>query len=222
MSKYLQTIINKYNYVDKEKGLVFPAPFQEYSLKQLVDLSNRICVNDTNHGHSHIMIVNGEIVEDSYESNYRSLLLYVSFLGRNITEYIKLQSELRKKDLDYKKIYEYVSYLMNGIQNCISKNINNNVKTYPVDIVDYLGKERDSLDVFNHEIDGIIDLMIKQSTNEIDSSVLSDISNKLLKILEVSEEEVESRYDSINETWIINPINIESWLNEKNLTRSKK
>lgn len=210
-----------------------PYPFQGFSLKQIVKLANRVSIDSC--GHSYNMIVNGEIVNDEHDNVYFCLLSYIKFLGQQIEQYFMNLYQMNMMGFEYPNVYKYITKLMNNIDECIDINIKKNNRPFPIDIIKYLGQDRKNINEYNHELYRIIDLLLKQKTIKIkdgfeqykkieivdkDITDLSDISMKLLKILEISDEEVESRYQESNETYKIKEINLQSWLSE-NISKDK-
>ncbi len=197
-----------YGFVDQEDGISFLYPFQNFSLKQIVELSNRISIYETNHGHSFDMIVNGEMVNDEYNSVYISLLLYIKFLGEQINEYFMNLYQMRMMGFEYPDVYTYIKSLMYNINEFINMDKEKHDKPAPIEIIEYLGQDRKKIDNYYFELNGIIDLLCKEKG----SDDLSNKANELLKILEVTDEEVESRCEESNRTFSIKKINLESWL----------
>ena len=221
-----------------------PYPFQNFSLKQIVELANRVYIHETNHGNSSDMIVNGEIVSDEHDSIYISLLSYIKFLGQQIEQYFMNLYQMKMMGFEYPDVYQYISNLMSNIDECINANIKKGNRPLPINIIQYLGQDRNNIEKYNHELYSVIDLLLKQKGVKIkggfehykefemaekDITDLSAISKKLLKILEVSDEEVELRYQESNKTFEIKKINLQLWLSEsinkdkpQALTKSKK
>ncbi len=210
MQDYAISYKELYNRVNQEEGISFLYPFQNLSLMQIVELSKRISIYETNHGHSFDMIVNGEMVNDEYNSVYTSLLLYIKFLGEQIDEYFKNLYQMRMMGFEYPDVYTYIKSIMYNINECIKINAEKCNKPVSIEIIEYLGQDKKNIDNYYIELNGIIDLLY----NEKDSKDLSNIANELLKLLEVTDEEVESRREDSNRTFSIKKINLESWLTE--------
>ena len=206
-----------------------PYPFENLSLKQIVELSNRVYIHETNHGHSSNIFVNGELVNDEVGSIYVSLLAYIKFLGQQIEDYFKNLYQMKMMELDYPFVYTYIKSLIDNINKCINENIEKGNRPFPIDIINYLGQDVKKISQYNHELYKIIDLLLKEKDIKINDGFenykkieiteketfdLSDIANKLLKILEVSNEEVELRYQESNKTFETKEINLKSWLSE--------
>lgn len=218
-----------YDYVGKEGKFIFPYPFQNFSLKQIVELANRVCIYETNHGHSSDMIVNGEFVNDEHDSVYTSLLSYIKFLGQQIEQYFMNLYQMKMMGFQYPDVYQYISSIMNNISECIDANIQKGNRPFPIDIIKYLGQDRKNIEKYDHELYRIIDLLLKQNGIKVkggfehyrelertdkDIVDLSNISMQLLKLLEVPAEEVESRYQESNRTFEFKKVNLQSWLSE--------
>ncbi len=208
-----------------------PFPFQNLSLKQIIELANRVDICGTNHGHSSTMYVNGEWVIDENKSVYISLLSYISFLGKHIEQYYINQYQMKMIGLEYPDIYKYLSSLANSIEECVNIYIEKGKRPFPIDIIKYIGIDAKSVEEYNHELYRIIELLLGQKNLKIQGGFdhykdlaktnkekinLEEKSNDLLKILEVSKEEVDARIKESNKKWEWNTINLEAWLTEKN------
>lgn len=218
-----------YDYVDEEEKFIFPYPFQNLSLKQIIELANRVYIHETNHGHSSDMIVNGELVNDENDSVYISLLSYIKFLGQQIEQYFMNLYQMKMMGFQYPNVYQYISSIMNNINECIDANIKKGNRPFPIDIIEYLGQDRKNIEECDHELYRIINLLLKQKgvkfkggfehyreleMTDKDTTDLSNISMQLLKILEVPAEEVELRYQESNRTFEFKEVNLHSWLSE--------
>ena len=208
-----------------------PYPFQDLSLKQIVELANRVFIHETNQGHSSEMLVNGELANDEDDSVYISLLSYIKFLGQQIKQYFMNLYQMKMMGFEYPDVYQYISSLMSNIDECVTVNIQKGIRPFPFDIIKYLGQDVDSIDEYDHALYSVIDLLLKQKGAKIkddfrhydeveptekDNTDLSELSKKLLKILEVPLEEVEQRYQERNQTFITKEFNLQSWLSDNN------
>lgn len=204
-------------------------PFQGFSIKQIVDLANRVYIHETNHGHSSKMIVNGMIVNDECDNVYTSLLSYIKFLGQQINQYYKYQYQMELMGFEYPDVYKYILRVMINIDECIDINIQNGDRPFPINIIKYLGQDRNNIEKYDYELYSVIDLLLKQKgvkvksgfkhykeleMTEKDTTDLSAISKNLLKILEETDEEIELRYQESNKTHEIKEVNLQSWLSE--------
>ena len=209
-----------------------PYPFQDLSLKQIVEIANRVEMYDSNNGHSFIMMVNEEMVNDKSDSIYVSLLSYIKFLGKQVEKYFVNLYQMRMMGLEYPDIYSYITNLIKNIDLCIEDSIQKNKRPFPKDVMEYLGLSMAYYGRYENELDGIIDLILRQKGkkvngwDKIESSNeevvdLSNISTQLLKILEVSDMEVEKRYQERIHNFEYNKVNIESWLSGKPSTLKK-
>ena len=210
-------------------------PFESFSLKQIVDISNRVEIIETNHGHSSDMIVNGNLVDGENNMTYIGLLSYIKILGNEIKEYYLNSYHMCMMGFDYPNVFTYINAFMDNIDECINKSINDSERPFPIDILRYTGKTK-LLDEYGTPLYGVIDLLMRQkgvqaksgfehykeiepvSESDVDLSILS---GKLIKILEVTDEEVKrNREDSFtNMKW--NHIDLNSWLNDDKIKVKK-
>ena len=140
---------------------------------------------------------------------------------------------------DYPDIHSYIKKLMYNIRTCINCNIEIGRRPSPVDILKYIGQNNKDIELYDHYLYNIIDLLLKQKGYKIKSGFehyreieptdkstadLSILSTNLLKILEVTDEEVKQKIDNINETFEIGCIDLNSWIEDnksKIKTKSK-
>lgn len=162
----------------------FGYPFQDFTLKQIIDLSNRIEIMETNDGQVLSTRVNGYWYDrDKYENKeYFQLLSYIKFLGEEIKEYFKLNYHMQTMGFDVPDIYEYVRTLINKINNSVDLNIKNNKINCPNDILKLIGKNPRELKM-NEILYDINNLLISKKD-------LSIIAKALLEVLNVSDEDL--------------------------------
>lgn len=202
-----------------------PYPFQNFSIKQIVEIANRVSIHKTNHGNSSNLIVNGELVTNEQDNIYVSLLSYIKFLGRQIEQYHMNLYQMKMMGFDYPNIYDYIKKIMNIINECIDFNIVERNRPFPIDIIKYLGQNINNVEENDQELYNIINLLLKNKGVKIKdghykelektSNVIIDLSesaDSLVKILDISDEEVEFRYKDFNKTFEINKIDLQSWL----------
>lgn len=216
-----------YSTLNEDDRFKLHYPFESFSLKQIVDISNRVEIIETNHGHSSDIIVNGSLVDGINDSVYIELLSYIKILGNEIKEYYLNCYHMYIMGFDYPDVFAYINAFMDNIDECINKSINNNERPFPIDILRYTGKTK-FLDEYGSALYDVIDLLMRQRGVKPKSGFehyreieivsksdedLSNLSGKLIKILEVTDEEVKrNREDSFtNMRW--NHIDLSSWLN---------
>lgn len=217
-----------YSTLNEDDRFKLHYPFESFSLKQIVDISNRVEIIETNHGHSSDIIVNGSLVDGINDSVYIELLSYIKILGNEIKEYYLNCYHMYIMGFDYPDVFAYINAFMDNIDECINKSINNNERPFPIDILRYTGKTK-FLDEYGSALYDVIDLLMRQRGVKPKSGFehyreieivsksdedLSNLSSKLIKILEVTDEEVKrNREDSFtNMRW--NHIDLSSWLND--------
>lgn len=200
-----------YNHVDVTDGCSFLYPFQDFSLKQLEQLSNRVEIHEVNHGHSSNVIVNGKLINGEQNEDYIALLSYIKFLSCQINQYFLNAYHMKTLGFDYPDVYSYVRSLMQNINECIKQSIANNRTPNPADIMEYIGLDRKSSDGYISLLYNIIYFYLKENTDEP-----SKLSNNLLKLLEVTSEEVNKQIEENKKNFHIETIDLKSWIEDKN------
>lgn len=217
-----------YSTLNEDDRFKLHYPFESFSLKQIVDISNRVEIIGTNNGHSLDMLVNGNLVEGENDSVYIELLSYIKILGNEIKEYYLNSYHMYMMGFDYPDVFTYINAFMDNIDECINKSINDNQRPFPIDILRYTGKIK-FLDEYGNPLYDVIDLLMRHKGVQAKSGFehyreiepvsesnedLSILSSKLIKILEVADEEVKmNREDSFtNMKW--NHIDLSSWFND--------
>lgn len=206
-------------------------PFENFTLKHIIDLSNRIEIMENNQGHSLITRVNGESYDrrNKKEEEYFQTLSYVKFLGEEIKQYFLMNYHMQSLGFEVPNVYDYVRLLMSRVNECVDFHLSHNRRPWPSYILSGLGQNYREL-----KMDGILydvaDLLMRErgfkvksgSPDEIErinESVekkdLSIVANDLLKILEVSDEELKIK-EEINRQATIdrNVANLSVYINE--------
>lgn len=225
-----------YDLVDKESGCYFSYPFENLSLKQIIELANRISIRGANNGHSSYSIVNGDMVIDEDDIEYISLLSYIKFLSDQIEEYFIDSYHMKMLGFDYPNVYEYIRNIMYGIDKCVDVYIKNNERPFPNDVIKYLGKKGKDLENDHKELYSVINLLLKQKGYKIiggfhhydkiepiydEKQDLSVLSLNLLKLLELSEEELRRKQENVYKTMHVEKINLKEYL-EQSVSKDKK
>lgn len=193
-------------------GKKFGYPFEELTLKQIIDLSNRIEVMETNHGHSLSTKVNGDWYDRNSEENqeYFQLLSYVKFLGEQIKSYFIINYHMQAMGFEVPDVYEYVRTLISKLNECVDFYLEHNRRPYPSDILSGLGQNYREV-----KLDGILydvaDLLMQDKGYKIKSGKpdeiekienqdkkkdLSIIAKALLEILELSDEDLKIKEEN--------------------------
>ncbi len=210
----------------------FDYPFENFTLKQIIDLSNRIEIMENNQGNSLITRVNGKSYDrrNIKEEEYFQMLSYVKFLGEEIKQYFLINYHMQSLGFEVPNVYDYVRLLMSRVNECVDFHLSHNRRPWPSYILSGLGQNYRDL-----KIEGILydvaDLLMKErgfkvktgSPDEIErinESVekkdLSIVANDLLKILKVSDEEFKIREEIDRQTSIDrNVANLCVYINEE-------
>lgn len=197
--------------VDEKLGCILPYPFQNLSLRQIVELGSRIEIIPTNHGHSSYLMVNAQCVDEKTSKNYFGLLAYIQFLSEQIRLYYLNAYRMKLMGFNYPDIYSYIKAIMNSINNCINNSIENETRPFPRDVLTYLGENQSKIDSHDHHLYRIISLLLKDKgyrikrgtkdytkieETEKNSEDLSLLAHNLLKLLDEPEDEIAKRWES--------------------------
>lgn len=196
LANKIAEIYKKYSEVDETGKHTLPTPFETFSLQQILELSKRINIIPSNHGHSADMIVNGQIIdkinEDDYSAIYFYFLTYIDFLGKCIKQYYKEAFHIKSLGFDYPDVYEYLNSLVANLEKGIHNLDDFSARTLGKSI----GKTGDEfMDNYSLSLYQIIKFYVlhykKIENKELDK-------NLFLKILDVPSELVEERYSQMN------------------------
>lgn len=191
----------------------FGYPFENFTLKQIVDIANRIEISETNHKHSLRTKINGELFnrESNEEADYYQLLSYIKFLGEEIKRYFSLSYQWKALGFDAPDIYDYINHLIYQINTSINVCIANNKRPWPVDVLRSIGQNGRDLNLDGLLYD-IINLLMRKNGFKIKSGSpdeieafdkpnsepnLSDLSTEILKILDLSDEALKEKKEEI-------------------------
>lgn len=212
-------------------GESFDYPFQNYTLKNFIDLANRIDILESNHGHSISTKINGEWYNRSSQENeeYFQLLSYVKFISEEIKMYFLQNYHMQAMGYEMPDVYSYVRALIKNINASINYQIENNQRPWPADILSSIGQNNRKLN-FDDMLYDIADLLMKQngvkvksgspdSLIEIDSSInkadLSILSDKLLKILDLSDEDLKEKEKNKHNQFVQDQVEaLSAWITE--------
>lgn len=190
-------------------GENFDYPFENYTLKNFIDLANKVDIIECNHGHSIITKINEKWYDRDTKENeeYFQLLSYIKFISEEIKEYFLINYHMQVMGLEVPDIYAYVRALIKNITSSVYYQIKNNQRPWPINILNSIGQNDENLN-FNLMLFDIADLLMKQkgvkvksgsfdTLEQIDISInkkdLSVLSEKLLKILDLSDEELKEK-----------------------------
>lgn len=197
-----------YDNVSESIYLRLPYPFNKLSLKEIVELSNRFYIHETNHGHSYDAFVNEQLVDGEQDSVYVALLAYIQIIASQIEEYFRNLYRMKVMGLQYPDIYSYLKSFVASIDECIVNYINKGKKPDPMDVIAYLGLDIDKIEEYYHFLNLVIDLLMKDKVD------LSIYAKRLLKLLEVPQDELDSRYKKRIDTLKMEKVSLDDWLSD--------
>lgn len=182
VKRCIRTYNKIYTDADNDYGYELPYPFQNYSLKQFLDISKLISFRETNHGHSSETSVNGINIDD-FDEDSKALLSYIMFLSDLINEYYVTVYHMTILGYECPDIYSYTNNLNSRIRECINTNIKENNRPFPVDVINFIGLNNDKISNHSNELFDIISLLLKErgykeTSNSIEpgESLQSDLS----------------------------------------------
>lgn len=210
--KYLEDYLSHkyygyFNFTDiLADGENFGYPFEEYTLKNIIDLANRIEVMETNHGHSLRIRINGEWYkrDEAELEDYFKLVSYIKFLGEEIKQYFLLSYHMQAMGFEVPDVYEYVRIitgkLLDYVSNCTA--ISN--RPIPSEFLKFIGQSSIETDISGilydalnlllneegYEIDKENPNKVKIIDNNKDRPDYSKLAVDLLRILDVTDEEL--------------------------------
>ena len=147
---------------------VLPFPFEDYSLGQIVAISDAISIEETNHGHSSSLYFGDMCLDEEKDKNLINFFAYAKFVGSQIDNYFMNSYKMKILGFDYPNVYEYVSSLMNNINDCIDNFIKEGKRPFPIHILEYIGQS-ENINIYNHALFDIIELLLASKNYKIGS-----------------------------------------------------
>lgn len=186
-------------------------PFNKMTPTQIVDLANKINELIINHGRTIMIEINGNYYDrsDKKQEDYICLASYIKFLGKEVEFYQKYSSRFKSIGLCVPSEYEFINALISKIEKCIDFYINENVRPWPIDILNSL-KQSDEIYEVQGYLYNIIDLLLKEKNYQVKPGSAISLEKK------------DFSYDKIDLSCLVNCLVNELELNnEKKLILSK-
>ena len=205
-------IANMYSYFysnpDKENGISLPYPFENYSVKQLQQLANKISFHSTNRGRSFEVMVNEQEIIKTQGDKQADLLGCITFLDNIIYDYQVQDYRLKLLGLQHENFYQYLHRVVCRVEECIDEFIAKGRKPSPVNILEYIG----NINILDeHCIYMLIDVLLRkrgykpagqdriEKLAKKEDGSLTAQADELLCLLDVPEEVIQDRVDERNE-----------------------
>ena len=197
------------------------------TIGDIVELANRVNLTIRNNTGSLRMLVNGENVNMDYGKTYIELLSYVKFLGKKIEEYYRNLYKAKILGLEYPSIISYVMGIINNIDDCVNRCIEEGRRPWPMDILNCIGDNADLIDQYNYALYEVIDLLLNEKgykasngfenymkieTSDREQSDLFDKSDDLRAILTIPKSVMKERLKKANLTLEFDDINLEEFI----------
>lgn len=205
LEQFANDYYEKYSNKGKETTFnkTFDYPFENYTLKDFIDLDNKIEIVESNNGKTICIKVNGRYYDRTSQENeeYFELISYIKFIIEEIKNYFMMSYHMKIMGIEVPEINSYVRLLIKNINASIDYDIENNQRPLPRNILSSIGQNNKMLD-FDSLLFDIADLLMKQKglkvksdnpnaletidspVNKINISVLSD---EILKTLNLDE-----------------------------------
>ena len=155
IEEYATKYRDSYNNADNN-GLNLAYPFQNLSLKQIVELAKRITI------YNDIVIVNNKFVIDDYYNVYLSLLSYIEVLRILIEQYFFNAYQMKVLGFAYPEVHSYLKSIMLNIEECIDMYIAKKTRPLPIDVIKYLGQDKEIATLCKSELDKMIELLLNE------------------------------------------------------------
>ncbi len=175
IQEYVLEYKRMYDLVDSKTGFTFPYPFQKLSLKQIVELADNIFIVK-----NYLYVNNNKYDIYAKDNIIISLLLYVKFIGEQINNYFLNSYQMKILGFKYPDVHSYIKSLIANINESINTNIKNENYPLPIDIMEYLGQNREVAEKYDIELYGIINVLVKNNKN---------LDDEILKIINIIKEE---------------------------------
>ncbi len=191
LEEFVSDFYEKYSTNSKR----FDYPFENYTLKNFIDLANDINIIGANHGNSNYTRINGKWYDRSKHKNdeYFKLLSYVKFISEEMKMYFLTSYHMQVMGFEFPDIYSYVNSLMKNMTTYINQQIASDQRPWPIDILSSIGQNNANLN-FDSMLYDIADLLMKQKgikvnnynpyTLEEDTTTRPDLSSLADKLLE--------------------------------------
>jgi len=136
LSKFIERHIS--NYCNNSIGGSDCYPFENFTLKQIIDISSKTEIEEKNHGNSTITRFNGELIE--LDKTSLQLLSYIKFLGEQIKQYFKNSYHMLMLNIESTNVYYYLNSLISKINECVKISAYEEKRVWPHDILTYIGQ----------------------------------------------------------------------------------
>lgn len=165
------------------KTNMFDYPFEDYSLMDIVELSNKIEIVQSNHGHTNNLRINGKLYNDSYNNSVQ-ILYYIKFLGEEIEQYFLHSYHMQMIGFEVPDVYSYIRNIIDKINECINIYTQELRRPYPSAVLDYLGQAYEKERYFDVLYD-VISLLLREKGLQVKRGQPSQLE----KITEQAEKE---------------------------------
>ena len=179
--------------------------FKDFSLKNIIDLDNRIEVVQCNQGYPACTKVNGQWIEREDNKDYAQMLSYVKFLGKEIKQYFFYRYHMLKMGFDVPSVYKYIINLLSKVNEYIDYSVKNNERPLPYQVLNHIGQSY-NIEEYNTILYDVLDLLLKEKGMKVKVGVdkiesipepdnmkidFAPLATQLLEILNLTEEDIQ-------------------------------
>ena len=202
-----------FNITSEDMKMVLPYPFQEMTLKQLTDLTDRVEVVDRNYGYSYDLIVNEKRVEDK-ESDDSILLGAAKYLTAKADEYwhntYRAMLLQQQEEHGVGSIYKYLGDVVRSLNEFVGLCIKDGRAPRINEAAAYIGDGSKEVDIYASELYCMLRVLLRSrgydfetldTVREIPEEEGKDFDQramKLLKILDIPRSEMVRRTQSLD------------------------
>lgn len=218
-------------------GENFGYPFENFTLKNIINLSNRVEVIESDLEQPLVTKVNGHLYkryvdESKANEDYFKLLSYIKFIGENVKKFFLSSYRMQILGFDENDIYLYVRQLICKINEWLDNCLKHYRMPRPIDILIFIGqnypKAYDNLDidVILYDIIGLLMVnkgyeIVSKNPDKIkkitykEKTDLSKLATDLLRILDITDEELKKKTENDRIALVKKQIsNFKPWIEE--------
>ena len=181
-------------------GKKFIYPFEDFTLRDFIDLASRVDLIKINKDRSVQTKINGQVFEKNNTENieYFELLSYIKFIGERIKQYFLISYQIQIMGFQIVDVHSYVRQLIHKINNSVAYSFKKKFISSPSVMLQDIGLPDPNFVVL---LSDIADLLMRQNGLKplfgrltpdltLERKDLSMLAKNLLSLLEISEDEL--------------------------------
>lgn len=144
----------KYCEVEESKASRLPFPFQNYSMKEMMNL-----FNITEEDNIYSIVINSGLEDEKNYDTYFQLLSYAKLLGKEIDNYYLNKYSMIMLGFEYPDIYAYLKKFAGSLNYAIIRQVTSSKDPLPIVVFEELGKDKGCMDKYLELIQHVIYLV---------------------------------------------------------------